>query len=139
MSVDFYWSLDGDYSVGEDGDIRDTSYDIMRSTWQEMRTRGRSNHYDWKEHPTLGANLEELIGQVNNRATAEEGKANLLAALTQGGFLPKNVIKIKYVPISKHRLFYYIYVNILDPSTGQTRLLKTTLLYDTLESEATIL
>lgn len=139
MPTDLYWTLDEDYVIGEDGDLKDTSFDALRSIWQEMRTRGMSDHYDWREHPTIGANLSSLIGRPNNQTIAEEGKANLLAAMTMGGFFPKSALNIRYLPIGRHRLLYTINTKIMDPMTGTTRLLKIQMTYDTIEGEATVL
>lgn len=139
MTVDFYWSLDGDLGLAKDGDIRDTSYDALRSEWQEIRTRSRSDHYDWALHQWLGANISNLLGKMNNRMTAEEGKTNLIAALAQGGFLRKEAIKIRYVPLGRHWLMYIIDVAIYVADTGQTRMLRTQLLYDTEEGDISVM
>ena len=133
MPTDFYWTLDGDLSVSPEGDIRDTSFDVFRSLWQEMRTRCRTSLRDWAIHPRLGANLDELLGMPNNRTTAEEGKTRIINALSQGGFLARDLIRVRYLPIGRQRLLYDVTVTVSDPGTGQTRMLKTQLLYDTSE------
>lgn len=138
MPIDLYWTLDGDFALGEAGDLKDTSYDVFRSMWQEIRTRCRSSFKDWAFHPRLGANLDELLGQPNNRTTAEEGRTRLVSALIQGGFLPRQAIRIRYLPIGRHRLLYDITVTVSDPGTGRTRMLNTQLLYDTEESSLTV-
>jgi hypothetical protein len=139
MPTDLYWTLDGDLALGEDGDLRDTSFDTFRSLWQECRTRLRSSFKDWVLHPSLGANLDELLGELNNRATAEEGKTRIISALTLGGFLPREAIRIRYLPIGRHRLLYDITVSVFDPGSGKTRMLKNQLLYDTAESGLTVI
>ena len=138
MIVDLYWTLDGDFALGMDGDLKDTSYDNLRSLFQEIRTRVRSAFKDWAVHPNLGANLESLLGRPNNRMTAEEGKANIIAALVQGGFLKRDSIQIRYMPIGRHKLTYSVSVRVFIPETGQTRMLKSQLLYDTLEGGLTV-
>jgi hypothetical protein len=139
MPVDFYWTLDADLSLGEDGDIRDTSFDVFRSLWQEMRTRSRSSSKDWALHPLLGANLRELLGNTNNKITAEEGKTRIISALVQGGFVPKDIIRIRYLPIGRHRLLYDVTLTITDPGSGKTRMLGSQLLYDTAEQGLTVI
>ncbi len=139
MPIDLYWTLDGDLSLGEAGDLRDTKFDEFRSLWQEVRTRCRSSFKDWALHPRLGANLDELLGNANNRATAEEGKTRIIAALTLGGFLPKKIIRVRYLPIGRHRLLYDITVTVSDPGSGRSRMLKTQLVYDTDEQGLTVI
>lgn len=138
MTTDLYWTLDGDLSVGKDGDIRDTSFDPLRSEWQEIRTRVQSGYNDWALHPTLGANLDQLIGGPNNKLTAEEGKASIIAALSQGGFIKKEAVSVRYIPLGRHWLMYQIQVRAYIMETGQSRLLKTQLLYDTVEDRFSV-
>lgn len=139
MPTDLYWTLDGDLALGESGDLKDTTFDVFRSLWQEMRTRCRSAFKDWALHPQLGANLDELLGSANNKATAEEGRTRLINALTQGGFLPKEAIRVRYLPIGRFRLLYDITVTVTDPGSGRSRMLKTQLLYDTAEQGLTVI
>jgi hypothetical protein len=139
MTTDFYWTLDADLSIGENGDIRDTSFDVFRSLFQECRTRVRSSYKDWAMHPLLGANLDELLGNINNKATAEEGKTRLFSAISQGGFLSKDLIRIRYLPIGRNRLLFDITVTVIDPGSGSTRMLQTQLLYDTSEQGLTVI
>jgi hypothetical protein len=132
MPVDLYWTLDEDYAIGKDGDLRDTSFDIHRSTWQEVRTRAKAETGDWRDFPEIGANLMSLLGNINNRQTAEEGKARIQSSLTRGGFLQKEQIKIRYLPLTKHTIMYEIHVSVSED--GQTRMLKVQLLWNTEES-----
>jgi hypothetical protein len=134
MPTDFYWTLDGDITYGRNGDIRDTSFDSARSIFQEIRTRVRSAFRDWAVHPSMGANLDESLGRPNNRLTAEEGKGKIIASLVWNGFLRKEAIRVRYVPISKHQIAYFIQVTIVLPETGESRMLQTQVLYDTEES-----
>jgi hypothetical protein len=139
MTVDLYWTLDGDLAISETGDLKDTSFDMYRSIWQEMRTRCRSSFRDWALHPTLGANIDEIIGNPNNRITAEEGKARIIAALTQGGFISRNLIRVRYLPVGRHRLLYDISVSVEVPGAAKTRMLKVQLLFDTAEQGITVI
>ncbi len=139
MPIDLYWTLDGDCAFGESGDLKDTSFDVFRSLWQEMRTRCRSSFKDWALNPQIGANLDELLGNPNNRTTAEEGKTRIVAALVMGGFLPREVIRVRYLPIGRHKLLYDITVTVSDPGSESSRMLKTQLLYDTSEQGLTVI
>ena len=135
--IDLYWTLDGDLAIGEDGDLRDTSFDSLRSTWQEMRTRIRSSLRDWAIHPRLGANLERLLGEPNNRETAEEGKARIVNALALEGFLPRSAIEVRYLPVSVTELVFAIRVMV--PTESGSRYLEAQVLYDTRENQVAVL
>lgn len=139
MPTDFYWTMDGDFSVDSTGDIRDTSFDPARAYFQEIRTRARSDFKDWALHPQLGANLHELIGNINNKLTAEEGRNRIVASMTYGGFLRREQVNVRYIPISKHQLVYFIKANVLIPELGTSRMLQAQILYDTQESSMRLL
>jgi hypothetical protein len=72
---------------------------------------------------------------MNNKVTAEEGKSRIVASLTQGGFLPRGLIRVRYLPIGRHKLLYDITVSVADPGSGKTRMLKVQVLYNTAERE----
>lgn len=131
--------MDADFSVGSDGDIRDTSFDLARTYYQEARTRGRSEFQDWVLHPSLGANLSELIGKANNKLTAEEGKSRLMAAMVYGGFLRREQVSIRYIPVSKHELVYFIKVSVVIPELGTSKMLQVQILYNSQEGEMRVL
>jgi len=139
MPTDLYWTLDGDFAFGEEGDLKDTSFDVYRSLFQEVRTRCRSASKDWALHLTLGANIDEVIGMPNNKGTAEEGKTRIIAALVQGGFLPRRAIRVRYLPMGRHRLLYDITVEVMNSATGRSRMLKTQLLFDTDEQSLSVI
>ena len=111
-AVDTKWSLNGDLAIGKDGDIADTSYDVLRSLRQEVRTRVRSSLEDWELHPNLGSDLDEIIGLPNNRDTAETGKARIIESLVRDNFMSEGDIKIKYVPVDRHRLLYILTISV---------------------------
>jgi len=130
MAVDLYETLDADWCLGPDGDLKDTSYSVNRSTWQECRERVRSSQGDWALIPDHGASISRLLGKMNNRITAEEGKTSIISSLTRNGFLPIGVITVNYIPLSNDWILYRIKI-------GSTMALQ--LLYDTAEDTSTIL
>jgi hypothetical protein len=136
--IDLYWTMDADLAFGPDGDLKDTSFDPYRSVFQECRTRCRSSHNDWATQPALGANLRRLLGKPNNKMTAEEGKANIISALSYAGFVPGKNVKIRYMPINRHTLLYQISVIISVSGTAQTRILQMMYLYDTTEGSLSV-
>jgi hypothetical protein len=138
MPIDLYFSLDEDYVLGPEGDLLDTSFDIFRSLWQEVRTRVKAERGDWAEHPNIGAELHELLGEVNARFTAEEGRTKIISCLTRGGFINNGALSVRYVPIARNIILYLIEIQVTNPITGESRLLKTTLNYDTDEGRVSI-
>jgi hypothetical protein len=111
-NIDLAWTLNGDLALGKDGDIADTSHDVLKSLRQEIRTRIRSSLEDWAMHPSIGANLDEIIGEPNNKATAETGKNRIIDSLIRDNFMTEGDVKVKYVPVDDHRILYIITVSV---------------------------
>jgi hypothetical protein len=63
---------------------------------------------DWEIAPEIGANLDELRGELNNRRTALEGKERIINALTYRNFMQSNDIKVRFIPTGKSKLMYYL-------------------------------
>lgn len=104
--MDLYWGFDGDLLVGPEGDLYAPEDDVLRSLVQEVRTRIMGDQQDWELYPDVGAGLSDLIGQPNNKTTAESGKAKIIAALTRDGLVSAGDISIKYMPIGPYNLLY---------------------------------
>lgn len=139
MAVDLYWTLDGDYEVGRDGDLRDTKFDDTRSMQQEIRTRLQSSFYDWATWPNGGANLQDLLGRPNNKLTAEEAKSRVISSLTQDGFLVAQNIKVRYLPVARDQIIFFIECRVKSTSIVDTRTIKTMIIYDTDEGSLRVI
>jgi hypothetical protein len=130
MPTDLYWSADGDFSIDQVGDLRDTSFDPFYSTYQEIRTRVSSGFRDWATQPSLGADLESLVGRPSSKLTAEDGKTKIINSLTLGGFLRREQIKVRYLPLSKDQIAYFIEVAAPSEDLIGSKLIKTQFLFD---------
>jgi hypothetical protein len=119
--------------IGENGDLVDTTAHQLLSFVQEIKTRVRSELYDWKLHPSLGASLSDLIGEPNSREIAERGKARIIAALVRDSFVARRYIKVSYTPIDRHHLMYRLSVTVPDMIQGEQ--IELNLLLDTNEFE----
>lgn len=108
--VDLYWTFDGDFLVGPEGDLLDTSDDVLLSLTQEIKTRIMGDQEDWELYPDVGAGLSDLIGEPNNKMTAEAGKAKIIAALTRDGLVASADLHIKYAPVGPYSLLYKLTV-----------------------------
>ena len=108
--TDLYWTFDGDLLVGPEGDLYSTEEDPLRSLIQEVKTRIMGDQEDWELYPDVGSGLSDLIGEPNNKATAESGKAKIIAALTRDGLVASSDIGIKYMPTGPYSLFYKLVI-----------------------------
>lgn len=110
--VDLYFTHRGDYVISAEGDLYDTSDDPLRSQIQEMRTRIQSDIKDWRLYPEIGATLSSLIGEPNNKLTAETIKAKITASLSQYGLIDTRDLDIKYMPIDSHRILFRLKLKV---------------------------
>jgi hypothetical protein len=126
---DFEFSVDGDFVIGEDGDISTTDPKRSTSFVQELRTRARSSVQDWEMHPNLGASLFDLIGEPNDKTIAEEGAARIKAALVRDGFIDSSLVRVRYMPVDQNSILYNILVDLPDLADNDT--LSFSLVFDT--------
>jgi hypothetical protein len=131
--TDLRWVVSGDLVIGANGDLGDTRASPLLSFIQEIQTRVRSELYDWKLHPHLGASLSDLIGEINNKNTAEDGKARIMSALVRDSFITAGLIKITYLPVDQNHLMYRLRVNVPDMTKGE--FIQINLILDTNEFE----
>ncbi len=65
---------------------------------------------DWFVHPTLGGNLEDLIGEPNTKETAQLGVRAITDALTYDNFLDIGSFTVKAVPVNRDEILFVIRV-----------------------------
>jgi hypothetical protein len=109
---DVLWTSRGDICIDEFGDVMDTEYDPLRSLVQEIRTRLEASMGDWKVYTNIGANLEDFVGQLNNKTTAEGVKLRVKDSLTKDGFIAPQDINIMYMPVTRDQLLVRLTVKV---------------------------
>ena len=132
---DLRWSWNGDLVIGQDSDLDDTGINTYDSFVQEVITRIKSDLGDWVMHPGLGSDLTNLIGEPNNRVTAEEGRIRILSSLTNNQFCDPSRIKIRYMPIDIHTIYYDLSISV----PGLTEPIKLAFAFDSNERSITFI
>ena len=99
-NIDFFWSFDGDLSLDDNSDIRDTSYDRLRSIRQVIETIVKSDKGDWRLQQNLGGNLSTFVGEKNSRALGDRIRKQLISAFMIDGIFDISDLTIKIVPLS---------------------------------------
>ncbi len=107
-AIDLSWTWDGDFIIGEDGDLADTSADYLSSLENEVRTVMRSEFTDWQEHPILGCQLSDFRGEPNTRATADAIKMRIISRLTAIGIVRQEDLSVRIVPVHAHQVLVLI-------------------------------
>lgn len=109
---DLRWSYRGDYVLGHDGDLADTSTDPLRSIYQEIRDIIRSDVGSWKIHSTRGASLSDFVGEPNNKRTAEAIKTRITSALTRNGLVNTRDLRVMYAPVDIDKLMIRVSLQV---------------------------
>lgn len=109
-SIDLDFSWNGDYLIGHDGDLLDTSDDLLRSLVNEIQTIVKSDFGDWLKQPNLGAGLNDFKGEGNTRDTGNKIKQRLVTKLTANNLLRQSDLQIKITPVHTHQVLIMIRV-----------------------------
>lgn len=135
--VDLDWTWDGDYAVGDDGDVKDTSYDYLQSLQNEIGTVVKSELLDWEKDPTIGANLSDFNGEPNTRLLGEAIERRVENALTDIGVVNGGDLSVRVIPVGPHKVM--IAVNVVAFASTRNRLtvsepVSVNLVFDTSEN-----
>lgn len=137
-SIDLDWTWDGDYVLGNDGDIGDTSYDTLKSIETEVATIVKSDALDWEKDPFIGATLNDFVGEPNTRETGKRIEERVLLALGNVGILQPSDLQVRVVPITAHQLMIMITVATYWSSNNRLNMaepVSVNLVFDTLEKD----
>lgn len=133
-AVDAAWSWNGDFLLGDQGDIKDTMYDTLQSIVDQVSIICSSSFGDWAIYPSRGAGIDDFVGEANNRTTANKLHDRIRISLTSMGIVNENDLKVNVIPVSMHKLLIVIYIDAI--SLGSNTLenegpLKVALVFDT--------
>lgn len=78
---------------------------------QDIMFRARTEADDFGPHPNVGADLQSLVGEPNNRENASRAEKNLYMSLTRDGRVSSRDLRVKAVPISMGSIAVYTFVS----------------------------
>jgi hypothetical protein len=107
-SSDLWFSEDGDYIVGYDGDLK-LAYDLDYIL-QSIATRTKSDAGEWLLHPEIGMSLSSLIGKQMTQETLTQGEDIISSNILFDGLLSSSQLKVTGIPISKAEALFIIEV-----------------------------
>ena len=110
-AIDLEWMWDGDFARGKDGDLKDTSYDLIQALIQEIQAVVKSDIGDWKEHPTLAAGIKDYQGEPNTRKTGDAIKNRVISILTSHNIVKRGDLDVRVIPVHIHEVLIMIKVN----------------------------
>jgi hypothetical protein len=122
-AVDLQFSSDGDLVLSPSGGVLDTALYPLMSLKQEIITRLLTNVGDWRQHPWMGTNAQQYIGEKNDSETIEALIESIIQGLTNDRLVNKDDLKIEWAKWDANTVAMIITVNVgaLDPD-GEGRL-----------------
>lgn len=112
-SVDLHWGQEGDFKLGENGDIQKATSDGGRVAKQTIVKRLQSSNGDWIMNPQFGATLDRFAGMPNTRDTGERIKAAVKSALMEEGVVSPRELTVDVVPSGLTRVTVLIHGKIV--------------------------
>lgn len=109
-SIDLDWTWSGDFIIGDDGDLQDTSEDLLLSLVNEMTTVVKSSVGDWAEEINVGADLDDFIGEPNTREVGLQIQTRLESALSL--IMNPNDINVRVTPVHIHKVLIMLTVQV---------------------------
>ena len=102
--VDLLWSDDGDYILGRNGDIGDTSFEPLLAVIQDCYDRIKSDKGDYAESPKIGASLSDDVGEPNDAETALDIQKRIMNAMSIGTSINPGDVSIQIFPVNIHQV-----------------------------------
>ena len=106
-----------DIAVTASGDLTlSSNYDFALTQGsgvlkQDIAFRLRTNPGEFIPHTDLGAGMDDIIGEPNNRQTCKVGESKIITSLINDGMVGNSDLYVRGVPIALDKIVYYTFVN----------------------------
>lgn len=108
---DLRWIDSGDFAIDtRDMDLKDTSEENLQSALQKIEGRLQSTRGDWKQNPSMGANLKQFAGRPNTPEVGAEMETVIKNELIRGGLFAPQELTVQVFPISETQLAAFVQV-----------------------------
>lgn len=102
--IDIYWSTEGDFALGNRGDLKSTVDVQSRTLIQKVFKRLMSSPGDWAMAPDIGVNWERILGQPNKAETGRLLETMISSELIRGGLLSPSEFTATVFPVGQREL-----------------------------------
>ena len=135
-AIDLDWQWNGDYAIGDDGDLKDTSYDTIQALVQEIQSLIKSKFKDWKATPTFATNLQQFKGEPNTRETGKAIQERVFSIITNHNIVRAGDLAVRVIPVHMHQVAILIRISAMatpDNSLVLGEPISIVLIYDSVE------
>lgn len=137
-SVDLDFSWDGDFIIGKDGDLGDTSDDHLRALVNDIRDCVKSELGDWEKDPQFACDLAEFRGEANTRATGKAIENRVKSKIASIGLVKSEDLQVRVVPVHINQVAVMIKVSAIATSDNHLQVgepILVNFVYDTTEHD----
>lgn len=137
-SIDLSFGWNGDYSIGSDGDLEDTSNNGLLSLIDQLHDLAASTFKDWELYPSRGAGLDDFVGEPNTRSTGNRIHDRWRTAIVSAGLVVEDDLEIRVAPVHKHKVLIVTSIDAVATETNtllQGQKLTIAMVFDTIERE----
>jgi hypothetical protein len=99
----------GDFILNGKGGVE--LADSTQCTKQVVIFRLKTAFDDFEPNPDIGADLEGMVGEINNGETRRETETRIRLSLTRDGFLVDSDIFVKIVPTSSDTVVVVVLIS----------------------------
>ena len=75
---------------------------------ESILARLRTNNPEWYHHPSIGADIDTMVGEPNTLAVAQATTKKIVSCLTYDGFISPSSLVVTPIPISATQIIYHI-------------------------------
>ena len=130
--VDLWFTREGDFSIDDTGDLKDTGLLTGRAILQEARTRLNSRKGEWSLDKTVGSDLIHGLGEGRTARQIQVIVQMIVEALTASKTMKPGDIEVLPLPIGSDGVLFRIVIksnigNITDDliySTQENRFIR---------------
>jgi hypothetical protein len=97
--VDCIFDNNGDFMIGDDGDIADSRQDPLAGVIDYIRSIVRSNVGDWELNPSLASELTDFVGMPNTRDTGAQIESRVRTSIILGNVISASDVSVRVVPV----------------------------------------
>lgn len=100
-NVDIHFNTSGDISI-QSAHVKMTDLDQIDYIKDQIRISVQSHTGEWQYDLGCGSNISDLIGEPNNKDTAELIKSRIISNLVSRGIVKQSDLEVTVIPIDIH-------------------------------------
>jgi hypothetical protein len=98
-AIDLDWDTNGDFVIGEDGDLKDTSDDYIKAKEHQIFAVLRNQKGDYRSYPAFACSLEDYVGEPNTKETGIAIENRIKNTIIFNNIAAPDDIYVRVIPV----------------------------------------